>query len=58
MWRRYPVSRIGAAGGGVILLVVLSILVSGSKAAAAAMDTAPAEAGTVRVVDDAGKGDG
>jgi eukaryotic-like serine/threonine-protein kinase len=57
--RRYPISRIGLTGAAVIVVVVLAVVAGGSPAAGATGGDAPGpEAGTVRVVDDVGKGDG
>ncbi len=54
---RYPVSRVGAAGIAVLLLVVLAVTWGGSEAAGApAPSTTGPGTGTVRVVDDPGKG--
>jgi len=56
-WGRYPVSRVGAAGIAVLLLVVLAVIWGGSEAPGApAPSTTGPGTGTVRVVDDPGKG--
>jgi serine/threonine-protein kinase len=56
---RYPVSRFGVAGTVMLLLVVLAVVWGGPRAAGAPSpgETEPG-AGTVRVVDDPGKGQG
>jgi eukaryotic-like serine/threonine-protein kinase len=57
--QRYSMSGIGLIGAAVILLVVLSVLAASSQGTGAtASDTPGAGAGTVRVGNDAGKGDG
>ena len=59
LWRRHPISRIGIAGGAVILSVVLAVLWGGSGAKAApGIDMHGPGTSTVRVGDDAGKGEG
>jgi serine/threonine-protein kinase len=56
---RYPVSRVSVAGIAVLLLVVLAVVGAGPGAAGApSPGTAEPGAGTVRVVDDPGKGQG
>jgi hypothetical protein len=56
---RYPVSRFGVAGIVMLLLVVLAVVWGGPTAAGApSPGTAETGAGTVRVVDDPGKGQG
>ena len=58
-WQRYPVSRIGLTGVAVILVVVLAVVAGASPGfGATGSDALGPSAGTVRVVDDAGKGDG
>lgn len=58
LWRRSPVSRIGIIGGAVILLVVLAVLWGGSGAnAAPGIDMPGSGTSTVRVGEDAGKGE-
>ena len=57
--QRYSISGIGLIGAAVILLVVLSVVAACSQGAGAtASDTPGPGAGTVRVGNDAGKGDG
>jgi eukaryotic-like serine/threonine-protein kinase len=57
--QRYSISGIGLIGAAVILLVVLSVLAASSQGSeATASDTPDPGAGTVRVGNDAGKGDG
>jgi serine/threonine protein kinase len=57
--QRFSISGIGLIGVAVILLVVLSVLAASSQGAGAtASDTPDPGAGTVRVGNDAGKGDG
>ena len=56
---RYPLSRVSVAGIAVLLLVVLAVVGGGPGAAGApSPGTAEPGAGTVRVVDDPGKGQG
>jgi eukaryotic-like serine/threonine-protein kinase len=56
---RYPVSRFGVAGTVMLLLVVLAVIWGGPRAAGAPSPGATEPgAGTVRVVDDPGKGQG
>ena len=59
-WRtRYPVSRIGLTGAAVILVVILAVVAGATPASGATgSDASGPRAGTVRVVDDMGKGDG
>ncbi|MGH8823387.1 MAG: protein kinase domain-containing protein [Jiangellaceae bacterium] len=58
-WTKYPVSRVGAAGIALLLLVVLAVVWGGSEPSGApAPSTTEPGAGTVRVVDDPGKGEG
>jgi hypothetical protein len=56
---RYPVSRFGVAGTVMLLLVVLAVVWGSPRATGAPSpgETEPGE-GTVRVVDDPGKGQG
>ncbi|HET6686908.1 MAG TPA: hypothetical protein VFH02_10335, partial [Jiangellaceae bacterium] len=57
--QRYSISGISLIGAVVILLVVLSVLAASSQGAGpTASDTPDPGAGTVRVGNDAGKGDG
>jgi hypothetical protein len=57
--QRVSISGIGLIGAAVILLVVLSVPAASSQGGGAtASDTAGPRAGTVRVGNDAGKGDG
>ena len=57
--QRYSISGIGMIGAAVILLAVLSVVAACSQGAGAtASDTPGPGAGTVRVGNDAGKGDG
>lgn len=55
--KRYPASRVSVAGFAVLLLVVLAVVAGGPSAAGApSPGAAEPGAGTVRVVDDPGKG--
>ena len=57
--RRHPISRIGLTGAAMILVVVLAVVAGASPASGVTgSDASGPRAGTVRVVDDVGKGDG
>ena len=56
--RRHPISRIGLTGAAMILVVVLAVMAGASPASGVTgSDASGPRAGTVRVVDDVGKGD-
>jgi hypothetical protein len=59
LWRRYPISRAGLIGIAMLVLVIVAVI-SGALDAngAPANDTSAPGAGTVRVDDDPGKGNG